>query len=526
MGMYINPGNEGFRTCRRSEYVDKSGLIGIIDQTIDTKRKLTLVSRARRFGKSMAAQMLCAYYDKSCDSAELFDDLEIAKSASYPQHRNQYDIIYLDITNLIEKSTPSGLIPFIKERLLRELKEIYPEVTETGVLDEQLLEVTRYTGNKFIAIIDEWDVLFRDKDTTEKEKKNYLEFLRSLFKSSGTTDSIFAAAYMTGILPMKKDGSQSAISEFREYTMFSPGPFAPFIGFTEEDVKKLCKKYDMDFSQMKYWYDGYFFPGYGSIYNSNSVMETIYWKEYRSYWSMSSSADSLIDYINMDFDGLGKAAEELLAGIPIPVRPAAFQNDPSDLGSKDEVLTLLAHYGYFSFDPEMETLRIPNEEIREEFSRAIRKVKHTETIRRVQESDQLLLDTIDRKEAAVAAQIEKIHKEEYTPRHYHSEQALRGVIKLAYFVYKDHFVQLEELPGGRGYADIVYLPKKRSDLPILLIELKWNKDAKGAIQQIKDRDYPASLQGYGSEILLIGINYDKDDPGSKHSCKIEEWELS
>lgn len=525
MGIYINPGNEGFRVCRRSEYVDKSGMIGIINRTIDTLRKLSLISRPRRFGKSTAAKMLCAYYDKSCDSRELFDDLEISKDETYEENLNKYNIIYLDITNLVEKSRKTGLVPYIKSCLLRELAELYPTLKKLPALDEQLFEVIKYTGSKFIAIIDEWDVLFRDTDSTEKQKKEFLEFLRALFKSSGTTDKIFAAAYMTGILPVKKDGSQSAISEFEEYTMFRPGEFASYIGFTEDEVKALCQKYDMDFSQMKYWYDGYSFRTIHSIYNSNSVIKAIQQKTYESYWSMSSSARSLLDYINMDFDGLGEAVEKLLSGISVPVDIIEFRNDPKILESKDDVLTLLVHYGYFSYDPDMEMIRIPNEEIRTEFSKAIRKVTHAETIRRVKESDKLLLDTIDQNEDAVAAQIEKVHTEEYIHRHYNSEQALRSVIKLAYFVYKDHFVQLEELPAGNGIADIVYLPKKRSDFPILLIELKWNKDAEGAIEQIKKRDYPDILKGYGSEILLVGISYDKNDPSKKHTCKIEEWEL-
>lgn len=525
MGMYLNPGNEGFRTTRRSEYIDKSALIGIVNRTLETRRKLTLVSRPRRFGKSIAAQMLCAYYDKSCDSAALFDDLEIAMDETYLEHRNQYDIIYLDITNIIDKSRETGVVSFIKEWLLRELAELYPEVPQTGILDTQLLNTTLYTGNKFIAIIDEWDVLFRDSSFTSKDQKEYLEFLRSLFKSSATTDKIFAAAYMTGILPVKKDGSQSAISEFDEYTMFEPEEFTPYIGFTEKEVQKLCSQHGMDFLQMKYWYDGYSFEQMTDIYNPNSVIKAIQKKKYRSYWSMSSAADSLLHYINMDFDGLGKAAEKLLAGIPVEINYRTFKNDLVSFASRDDVLTLLVHFGYLCYDQEEQTVRIPNEEIRQEFADMIRNVSHSETILRVRESDQLLLDTIDRKENAVAAQIEKLHREEYSPRHYNSEQALRAVIKLAYFVYKDHFVQLEELPAGRGYADIVYLPKKRSDYPILLIELKWNKNAKGAIDQIKNRNYPEILKDYGTDILLVGISYDKNDPEKKHSCIIEEGEL-
>lgn len=290
MGVYINTGNEGFRATRRSEFVDKSRLIAEVNRTIGTMRKLTFVSRPRRFGKSTAARMLCSYYDKSCDSSELFDDLEIAQDDSYEMHRNVYDVIYLDITNIIGKAGDKSVVAFITERLLAELEEIYPEVRRTGVLDEQLARVVQYTGNKFIAIIDEWDALMRDRKAAADARWEYLEFLRMLFKSSGTTEKIFAAAYMTGILPVKKDGSQSAISEFKEYTMLSPKMFAPYIGFTEEEVCRLCKEHDMSFDRMKYWYDGYTFSNISSIYNPNSVMEAVFNRFYESYWNMSSSA--------------------------------------------------------------------------------------------------------------------------------------------------------------------------------------------------------------------------------------------
>lgn len=527
MGMYINPGNEGFRVTRRTEYVDKSGLIGVVNRTIGTRKKLNLISRPRRFGKSTAAQMLCAYYDKGCDSRELFDDLEIAGDDTYEEHLNQYDVIYLDITNLLtEAPSRHDVVPFIKKQVKKELSEIYSQVPDEESFSGFLHRIVEHTGNKFIAIIDEWDVLMRDRKATSDDQWEFLEFLRSLFKSSGTTDKIFAAAYMTGILPVKKDGSQSAISEFEEYTMFSPGPFVPYIGFMEEEVKRLCEKYDMDFAQMKYWYDGYSFKKLHSVYNPNSVMKAIQKESFESYWSMSSAASSLLDYINMDFDGLSKAAEELLAGVSIPVEVDNFENDPRLIQSKDDVLTLLIHFGYFSYDREEGIIRIPNEEIRMEFARAVRRISHMETIRRVRESDQLILDTIEQNEEAVAAQIEKVHREECTPLHYNNEQSLRSVIKLAYFVYKDNFVQLEELPGGKGYADIVYLPKKRSDMPILLIELKWDKEAEGAIGQIKKKEYPKVLEGFGSQILLVGVSYDKEDGEKKHSCKIEEWEIA
>ena len=523
MGIYLNPGNDGFQSARAGRYVDKSGLIAVVNETIGKKEKLSCISRARRFGKSMAAQMLCAYYDRSCDSSALFDDLEIAGHPSYREHLNQYNVVYLDITNIIGEKGLKNVVSYISQALIQELREVYPDMKKTDVLSVALGEVVDKWDkeHKFIAIIDEWDAIIRDSSATREDQKRYLEFLRSLFKSSGTTDKIFAAAYMTGILPIKKDGSQSAISEFWEYTMLDPGVFDRYVGFTEEEVQRLCEEDGMDFEEMKRWYDGYSFKRIHSIYNPNSVMHALRKKEYQSYWAMSSSATSLLDYINMDFDGLSDAAADLLAGKRVGVRVKKFQNDLVSLRSKDDVLTLLTHFGYLCYDGESETVTIPNQEIRDEFSEMIHDVTHEETLQRVKDSIQLIKDTAEGKEEAVAAQIEKIHRQECTPLHYNREQSLRAVIKMAYFAYRDYYLQFEELAGGTGYADIVYLPKKYSDYPALIIELKWEDTPETAIHQIKSRNYPDVLKNFDGDILLVGISYDKEDKEKKHHCTIE-----
>ena len=527
MGIYINPGYAGFETARAGDYIDKSGMIAVVNDTIGKADKLSCVSRARRFGKSYAAKMLCAYYDRSVDSAFLFETpekLEIVDHPSYRDHLNRYNVLYLDITSFIGMAGGvSNTLNYMMERVTGELSRMYPENNDNDLVS-LLSTAVDVSGCKFIAIIDEWDAIIRDSDSTPALQKEFLEFLRSLFKSSGTTDKIFAAAYMTGILPIKKDGSQSAISEFREYTMLDPGEFERFYGFNEEEVKSLCEEKDVDFEQMKQWYDGYSFEHIHSIYNPNSVMYAVRKRKFQSYWSMSSSARSLLDYINLDFDGLAESAADLLLGKRIPVKVTRFQNDLDHLNSKDDVLTLLTHFGYLSYDVESETVTIPNEEIRREFADMIGEVKHEATRKRVQDSIQLIRDTADGNAEAVAEQIEKIHRQECSPRHYNNEQSLRSVIKMAYFAYRDHYLQFEELPGGTGYADIVFIPKKYSDFPALVIELKWEDSPETAINQIKDKHYPDALVGFDDEIMLVGISYDKDDIEKKHHCVIEVLE--
>ncbi len=278
---------------------------------------------------------------------------------------------------------------------------------------------------------------------------------------------------------------------------------------------------------MKSWYDGYELEDAGSVYNPNSVMKAVRSNKFHSYWTETSTAKSLMDYISLDFDGLSKTMAELMGGIEVLVDTNGFANDLVTFRNRNDVLTLLVHLGYLAYDEELKMARIPNEEIRLEFARAVRDVKIDETIRRVRESDQLIYDTIHGNANAVAAQIEKIHAEETVPLFYNNEQALRSVVKLAYFGYKDYYLKFEELPSGDGYADIVYLPKKSSPMPALVVELKWNQSAEGAIVQIKNRRYPEVLHGYGGVVLLVGIAYDKDAKEKrKHTCVIEEVKLS
>lgn len=526
MGTYLNPGNSGFREIRNGIYVDKTGLIGWMNRNVGTKQKLTCVSRPRRFGKSYAAQMLCAYYDKTCDSAGLFDDLEIAVneafSDTYKKYLNQYDVIYLDMTNIMGEIQEKDIPSYIRRKVTEELTAAYPALrADEESFSTTLIQAAELTGSKFIMIIDEWDVPIREMPEIQKE---YLTFLRSLFKSSGTTDRIFAAVYITGILPIKKDGSESAISDFWEYSMLEPGALKPYVGFTEEDVRALCAEHYLSFEEAKRWYDGYTFDEYTSIYNPYSIMKAIVFKKFKSYWRMSSAADALEDYIAGDYDGLFQAVLELLGGIPVPVDTDGFNNDAAAVKNRDDMLTLLIHLGYLSYDEDEGTVRIPNEEIRIEFSKSVREVKSSEAVIRLRESRQLIADTVQMNEAAVAAQIEKVHAEMTDPMHYNNEQALRSVIQIAYYSYSDYYLKFEELPSGDGYADIVYFPKRASRMPLLVIELKWNQSSEGAISQIRDKRYYDALKDYGGDILLVGISYNRDAKSDKrkHVCRIEK----
>ena len=522
MANYLNPGNAGFQEIRNAEYVDKSALIELVNRTIRTPQKLSCVSRPRRFGKSFAAKMLCAYYDRSCDSHDLFDDLVIARSPTYEAHLNKYDVLYVDMTAIIGEVGTEDLITHIKERVAEELLQAYPNLrTDPGFMST-LANAVETSGTQFFMIVDEWDAPIREAPHDAKFQREYLEFLRLLFKNSAQTPKVFSGAYMTGILPIKKDRSQSAVSEFEEYTMVDPLDFAPFIGFLEDEVRGLCDRHGGSFERMRDWYDGYSFPQVESVYNPNSVMQALRRKVYRSYWVKTSAADSLLEYIRLDYAGLSRTVAELLGGVEVPVDVDGFSNDLVSFRDKDDVLTLLIHLGYLAYDQERETARIPNEEIRREFQKSIREVDRTETIARVAASVQLVENTVHGDEAAVAEEIERVHAE-WPSLYYNTEQALRSTIKLAYFCYADHYLRFEELPAGAGVADIVYLPKRDSPYPALVVELKRDASAEGAIDQIRDRAYPKALDGFDGDVLLVGISYSKGaEPGHRtHTCKIE-----
>ena len=349
MGVYLNSGNEGFKSILNSIYVDKTGLIGYINSTVNTTDKLTCVSRPRRFGKSFAAKMLCAYYDKSCDSGALFKGLRISKSESFKKYLNKFDVIYLDITWFLSrsKSNRRDIVDDIQISVIEELHSEFPGCIREGekYLPDALLAVAQQTQNKFIVIIDEWDALFREAKQDEALQERYVWLLRGLFKSGQSTDTMLAGAYMTGILPMKKYGTQSALTDFREFTMTDPMVLAEYVGFTECEVQALCDQFQMNYEEMKRWYDGYVFPEIRSVYSPNSVISAIKYKRFKTYWTESETYESLTGYINMNMDGLKDAIIEMLGGGKVEIVTRRFQNDMTTFRSRDDVLTLLVHLG-------------------------------------------------------------------------------------------------------------------------------------------------------------------------------------
>ena len=520
MGTYINPGNDGFKNILNSDYIDKTGIIAQINKTLNSSRKLTCITRPRRFGKSFAEKTLCAYYDCTCDSAALFEGLEATSSTDFNENLNKYNVLFVDITGFYQNKT-DDIIKTIIDSLSVDLKKEFNFCNSLNSINDMLLAIVENTGKKIIFIIDEWDAIFREEKDNVEAQKEYISLLRGFFKNGNITDKVFAGAYMTGILPIKKYGTQSAVSDFKEYTMLEPGPFARYFGFTDAEVHQICDSNEMNYNEMKKWYDGYYFTNFGEIYNPNSVMEATHLHKYKSYWADSETYESLRKYISMNLDGLKDCIRDLIGGSSQKVNVSKFQNDMVNISTKDDVLTLLVHLGYLTYNDEKEVVSIPNQEIIGEFINAIEDGGWQNVIEAITASDKLLDATLNMNASVVADMIEKVHEDNTSIVQYNDENSLSCIITIAYYSARKKYTIIRELPSGKGFADIAFIPLNINDSPFI-IELKWDKDADTAINQIKAKRYNGALSSY-NEIIAAGINYNKKN--KKHEAVIEKIKI-
>ena len=533
MGTYINRGNIEFSNIVRHEYVDKTSLIPLINATIDTESRYSCVTRCRRFGKSMAAKMLCAYYDKSCSSRELFRGLKAEQDPSFETYLNQYSVIYLDVTSFTARPEfRKNIVRAMQDEIVYELKEAFPDVRykENSDLMDVLSAIYHATGERFFFIIDEWDAICREFPERQKMKGDpdtvaptildeYVMLLRRLFKTQDS-DEVFAGAYLTGILPIKRYNTESALNNFCEYSMVRPGRLATSLGFTHEEVEKLCEKHGMDFSKMERWYDGYRIGKASHMFNPYSVMKAIHEDEYGSYWTTTGAYDSVKTYIQMNFEGLKDDVIRMLAGEHVPVITTGFQNDMRVVNSKNDVLTVLIHLGYLAYDRDTNKCYIPNKEVADEMNNAVMTTDWCQLAKTLENSQCLLEATIAGNEQAVARAIDMAHDEHTSILSYNDENSLACVLTVAYIWARNEYIIHREYATGKGYADLVMIPRRNVEKPALVIELKFNHTADTAIDQIKRKEYPAKIAEYTGNLLLVGINYDKET--KQHACKIEK----
>lgn len=521
MGIYINKGNGSFVSALNGEYVDKTGMIEIINKTLNTERRYTCVTRSRRFGKSMALDMLCAYYDKSCDSSKLFEGLAAQSGATFDKHLNKYPVISLDITDFITRyGQDHDIVKYIQRNVMEELHGFYLDVKreEDDDLMELLIRIQQHTGEKFIMLIDEWDAICREFFDAPAVMEGYVRLLRRLFKG-GKSKDVFASVYMTGILPIVKYNTQSALNNFVEYSVVQPGKLAPFFGFTPAEVEQLAEGEDVSAEDLKAWYDGYQIGSEPSIYNPYSVMRAITHGECDSYWSTTSAYDTVATYIEMNYEGLKDDIISMLAGGRCSVDTTGFSNDMYDIRSKNDVFTVLIHLGYLAYDKTERECFIPNKEVRMEMVNAVASCKW-HVAKALEASKELLKATLAGDEEAVARGIELAHDENTSILSYNDENSLACVLSIAYYHAMNDYVIHRELATGKGFADLVFIPRRNVDRPAMVIELKCNNNADAAIDQILRKEYQSKVMEYTDNLLLIGINYDKNT--KKHTCNIRK----
>ena len=531
MGTYVNPGNKSFTTDTGGEiYVDKTGLIEILNKSISGPNHFFAVSRPRRFGKSMAAGMIDAYYSRGCDSETLFSKYEISKSPDFRTHLNKYNVLHFDTATFLNAAkTPEDVIPMMDRRILEEMKEEFPYLIDRNPEDvpDAINLAYKHDNTQFIVIIDEYDCIIRDAKDDEKLITDYLKYLRGFFKTE-ESKKFLALGYITGILPIKKVDGESALNNFYEYTMVSPGELMPFFGFTEDEVEDICQKHGQTIDNIGKWYDGYLLPEPGEweheklvhVYNPNSIVEAFTKKKLASYWKNTGAFAGLNNYIALNMAGLKDDIIAMLAGECRTVSTGSFQNDLTHFKKKDDVITAMIHMGYLGYDANTREVFIPNVEVREVFESAIDAGDWTDVQDALNHSDELLGATWAGDEKKVAEVISKSQQDYASIINFNDENALACAVMMSYYTARKHYYVKRELPAGRGFADIVFIPRDEGEYPAMIVELKWNRSARAAIRQIRDKEYAGALAGYKGEILLVGINYTKKT--GRYSCRIEK----
>lgn len=551
MGTYLNSGNSRFKQAIESEiYRDKTDLILYTNSLVLTEQKYVCVSRPRRFGKTITANMLAAYYDRYADSRELFENKKIATDGKgidqWDKYLGKFDVIKIIMTDFVKKDkSAEDMLKKLQVLVMRDVLNQYSEVDffDREDLIQSMSDVYVQTGHQFVIIIDEWDAIFRENKSDSEGQRVYLDFLRDWLKDK----DYVALAYMTGILPIKKYGKHSALNMFDEYSMIFPMQMAKYTGFTDDEVEDLCNQYGRNHEEIKNWYDGYEMYGIippksmgeqsssiseepgqekWSIYSPLSVVKAIQTGRIQNYWNQTETYQALSEYICRNYDGLKEDVAVLMKRNRISVSIDNYQNDMTTFHSKDDIFTLLIHLGYLAYDIDKKEVYIPNNEILAEFEASTKQDDWSVVFKALENSQKLLEATWNKDAAKVSELVEKAH-DKANNKTYNSEAALSYAIQLAYYNAQNYYTLIQEMDTGKGYADLVYIPSpKYPDKPVLLIELKYDKDAATAIDQIRKRNYPDNLEKYKGNIIIVGINYECDAGNRQgykhHDCIIEE----
>ncbi|MBR6296396.1 MAG: AAA family ATPase [Treponema sp.] len=522
MGIYLNPSNENFKAVLRREiYVDKTMMISVINYFMSVDNTYICVSRPRRFGKTIASNMLSAYFSKGCDSRALFSPYKISSDPTFESNLNKLNVIKIDMNSEYQNvRDKEKLLDNLQDKIIEEFSSYFSDISfnTNDSLGECILKVYAKKGEKFAVIIDEYDVLVRE-NVSQKLFSKYLGFLNGLFKSDTLRPAI-SLAYITGILPVVRDRVQSKLNNFEEYTILDAGKLAEFIGFTSDEVKSLCKKYNADFEELRRWYDGYSQRGF-EIYNPESVVKSLINGDFSNYWGKTSTYAVIADKMRENYEGIKDDIIRMIAGESVDVNVTTYMNTMTEFTGKDDVFTYLINLGYLSYDRKEKTAHIPNKEIQQEWTNAVSAVEdYKMTDRIIKASKKLLSETLCLNADAVAASLDESHINVTSNRSYNNEDALQSAIYLSYIYALNKYTIIKEMTTGKGFADVVFIPFV-PDIPAMIIELKRNDSTESAINQIREKKYFASLEHYTGNLLFIGINY--DEKTKTHECQIVQF---
>lgn len=465
--------------------------------------------------------MVSAYYDRTVDAAAEFAGLAISTDPSFEKERNRYDAVRINMQDFLGETCDMGeLISRLQSFVCRELETAYPNVNllDRRSLPQTMADIFSQTGRQFVIVIDEWDCVMREV-TSHESQRRYLGFLRVWLKDR----PYVALAYMTGILPVKKYGSHSALNMFDEYSMLEPSWMAPYTGFTSAEVEGLCRTWGRSFKECQAWYDGYRLEGVGEVYNPRSVVRAMEDGRFTSYWTQTETFEALRRYIDMDMDGLHSKVVKLVSGGHVEIDARTYDNDMTTFRRADDVLTLLVHLGYPAYDEPRREVFVPNREVAGEYASATSGEGWGELARSISASEALLGALLAKDAEAVARGVEQAHADVASIISYNHEEDLACTLRLAFYSAMRRWKLVREAPAGKGHADMLMVPLHSSgSVPGVVVELKRGHSSDEALAQMAERNYRDAFRTTPAEgnILLCAVTYDSKT--KRHSCAIRE----
>ncbi|WP_294169027.1 AAA family ATPase [uncultured Clostridium sp.] len=518
MSIYLNTNKplENYKDLYRSRYfIDKSLIIDRLNEVIETSDKYICITRPRRFGKSSVADMLGAYYSRGLNSKEIFDNLNISKVQSYKEYLNKYNVINISFNKLPNKiGSYDEYISLIQETIKDDIKTSYPHIEFKSFYT--ISDMLFATQEKFIFILDEWDYIFSN-NLFEENQNDYLEFLRNLLKDQ----PYVALCYMTGVLPIKKYSSGSALNMFDEYTFLKDRIFGEYFGFTEEEVIEICNKNGkMNFKELESWYNGYFTATEIKIYNPRSVVKALQNNYCDSYWTNTGEMNEVAEYLKYNVLDIREEVIEMVSGEEIDIIiNEEFRAGQGVPRNKEEIYSAMIVLGFLSYYDGY--LKIPNRELMKEFEKALKDESFGYVSEIIENSKTMLKSTINGDTKKVEAILHDIHNSEIPILQYNDENSLSCVLTLAYLSARDTYRIEREEKTGKGYADFTFHPRRKNDIPFI-VELKKDEEPEIAINQIKEKEYIQKFRdaNKNKKILAVAICYDSKN--KEHKCKIEE----